>query len=345
MTYDVAVVGAGPAGSVFARELALARPEMKIALIDGQTGQRAKVCGGLLAPDAQKLLARFDMTLPTEILADPQIFAVKTIDLVSRRVRYYQRHYLNMDRRAFDAWLLSLAQGSDIVRGRCTKIEKNGDGFSLAIGDTTISARVIVGADGASSIVRSTFFRPMKKRYTAIQEWYENGGQKTPYYSCIFDSETSDSCSWTIHKDGYVIFGGAFDSRGARESFDKQKARLEDFLGERFGEPIKREACLVSSPRAPRDMITGENGVFLIGEAAGFISSSSFEGISSAIMSAKLLADVFAEGENVEKRYKRATRLLRAKLYLKTLKRAFLCSPCLRALIMKSGITAIKPYR
>ena len=33
-----------------------------------------KCCGGLLSPDAQKLLAKFDLCLPTEVLADPQIF-------------------------------------------------------------------------------------------------------------------------------------------------------------------------------------------------------------------------------------------------------------------------------
>ena len=78
--YDVAVIGAGPAGSVFVKELTKLRPELKIALIDGQSPKLAKPCGGLLAPDAQKLLARFDLVLPKSVLEDPQIFAVKTID-------------------------------------------------------------------------------------------------------------------------------------------------------------------------------------------------------------------------------------------------------------------------
>ena len=40
-----------------------------------------KPCGGLISGDAQKALASFDMTLPKDVLVDPQIFAVKTIDL------------------------------------------------------------------------------------------------------------------------------------------------------------------------------------------------------------------------------------------------------------------------
>ena len=80
--FDIAVIGAGPAGSTFARFLALSKPEARIAIIDGQTRERSKVCGGLLSPDAQKVLASFDMTLPKEVLADPQIFAVETIDIL-----------------------------------------------------------------------------------------------------------------------------------------------------------------------------------------------------------------------------------------------------------------------
>lgn len=41
----------------------------------------SKPCGGLLSEDAQRSLARYDITLPKDVLVDPQIFAVKTIDL------------------------------------------------------------------------------------------------------------------------------------------------------------------------------------------------------------------------------------------------------------------------
>ena len=39
------------------------------------------------------------------------------------------------------------------------------------------------------------------------------------------------------------------------------------------------------------------------------------------------------------------TKKLRFKLYIKTFKRAVLCSPFLRKIIMKSGFTAIEPYK
>ena len=352
IVYDVAVVGAGPAGAVFVKELAQSRPDLRIVIIDGQSPDSAKPCGGLLAPDAQKLLAKFDLVLPKSVLEDPQIFAVQTIDIHRQLIRYYQRHYLNMDRYAFDRWLLSLVPSSvTVLCGRCGKIEKDGDIYSI---HTThgeekkqLSAKAIIGADGGGSVVRRTFFVPMRVQYVAMQQWFENNGQRLPYYSCIFDEKTSDSCSWTIHKGNYVIFGGAFEKQGCRQAFDEQKSRLESFLGSSFGTAVKTEACLVSSPRVMKDFCTGEKSVFLLGEAAGFISASSFEGLSSAMLSAKLLADAFAVGasyDDVQKIYRKNTRPLRLKLRMKSVKRAFLCNPFFRAAIMKSGLQSIRPY-
>ena len=352
IVYDIAVVGAGPAGAIFVKEIASARPELKIVLIDGQSPDTAKPCGGLLAPDAQKLLARFDLVLPKSVLEDPQIFAVETIDIDQKLVRYYQRHYLNMDRYAFDRWLISLVpQCVDIRKGRCREIKKENSFYSVFIrhGDTEeqVRAKALVGADGGGSVVRRTFFSPMRVQYVAIQQWFENRGKKLPYYSCIFDAKTSDSCSWTIHKENYIIFGGAFERQGYRRAFDAQKARLETFLGSSFGEAVKTEACLVSSPRTMKDFCTGKEDVFLLGEAAGFISASSFEGLSSAMYSGKILADALTEGKSYkesQRLYQRNTLTLRLKLRIKSFKRALLCSPLTRGIIMRSRIRSIRLY-
>jgi flavin-dependent dehydrogenase len=352
--YDVTIIGAGPAGSVFAKELAGFLPDLKVLLIDGQTRENPKVCGGLLAPDAQKMFAMLDLTLPTSLLSDPQIFDVETIDLTRGQVRYYQRHYLNMDRYAFDKWLVSLIPDTVEHRiGRCVAIRCEGESITLDMlsdGQTeTVQTRCLVGADGASSIVQKTFFksRHRPKKYVSIQQTFPDTGQDLPPYSCIFDAETSDSCSWTIRKNGEILFGGAFEPAGCREAFARQKTRLEQFFGVTFGEPIKTEACQVTSPRRARDYCIGDGNVLLVGEAAGFISASSFEGISSALLSGRLLAEAFAEShttDQVAAIYRRKTRGLRRKLLGKSLKRSVPCLPVLRYCIMKSGIQSMEKY-
>ena len=354
-SYDIAIIGGGPAGAVCAGELAELMPTLKILLIDGQTPKNAKVCGGLLAPDAQRMFAMLGLTLPKEILADPQIFDVETIDLERRQVRYYQRHYLNMDRYAFDKWLISLIPPAvEVINGRCEGIrEENGtlhvdirsDGQRLSC-----AARYLVGADGASSIVRRTCMQqaPRPLKYVAIQQHFLCSHLRLPPYSCIFDPETSDSCSWTIRKEDTVIFGGAFAAPNCREAFERQKARLEAFLGVSLGTPTKTEACQVTSPRRKRDLCPGRGHILLVGEAAGFISASSFEGISSAVLSGRLLAESLAEGMDADRvlpLYKKKTRRLRGKLRGKMHKRRVLCSPFWRLCIMRSGLRSMKKYR
>lgn len=104
--YDVAIVGAGPAGSTLAR---LVGDKYKVLLVDKRVITRSterresrKCCGGLLAPDAQKMLSEMGLGLPKSVLVEPQLFVVRAIDLPNGLERFYQRFYINMDRQRFD---------------------------------------------------------------------------------------------------------------------------------------------------------------------------------------------------------------------------------------------------
>jgi flavin-dependent dehydrogenase len=342
--YDAAIIGLGPAGATLARLLAQ-QGKRVIAIDKKEPGGFEKPCGGLLAPDAQKVLSRFNLTLPASVLVDPQIFAVRTIDLSSGLIRHYQRFYMNLDRAAFDRWLISLIPPQvDVMKGRCSGIRRSGGHFLVEFEAEGQKRQVetarVIGADGANSLVRRQLFPAFKpQHYVSVQQWFKDTNA-TPFYSCIFDPENTDCYSWALSKDGYFIFGGAYPPQNARQRFENQKEKLEQ-AGFCFGEPLKTEGCMVLRPQHPRAFCLGGKDAYLIGEAAGFISPSSLEGMSFAMESAYQLSRAL-EKEQTDRFYRAYTRKIRGKLLLKILKCPFLFQPTLRRLVMASGLSSVQ---
>jgi len=350
MLYDIAIVGLGPAGASLARLVDSKR--WRVIAFDRRDPRFpercAKPCGGLLSPDALRVLARFNLAIPEGVIASPQIFSVKTIDLDRHITRHYPRFYLNIDRQKFDLWLMSLIPESvTLCPGSVvTSVRRAGDIYEITCRtqgrEDTISARYVVGADGARSVVARMLFGPRQESLLlALQEWTRCDGQN-PFFSCIFYRRNPESYSWSLCKGGFFLFGGAYPLHGARRIFEGQKERLREY-GIGPSAPARREACLVRRLHRLGDIRLGSGNALLIGEAAGFISPSSFEGISGALQSAYLLSRVLNAGKGrVLRQYGRTTRKLRVRYALKIVKAAVLCSPLLRFLIMKSGIRSIR---
>jgi len=343
--YDIAIIGLGPAGATLAR---LLDKKYKVIAIDKKNDISGKCCGGLLSPDAQKILAQFNICLPKDVLVDPQIFSVKTIDIDNQIIKYYQRFYLNMDRKKFDNFLISLIPDNIEIctDSICNKIEfENGVYrfiFKSKETERTEEAKIIIGAEGANSLVRNTFYKKNKiKRYISIQEWYKDE-RNSPFYSCIFDKNLTDSYCWTISKDECLIIGGAFPDKNSQKRFEMLKEKIQN-MGITFGELIKKEACLININKGISGTYTGKNGAYLIGEAAGLISPSSLEGISYSMESAKILAEIINQNiNNISRKYFSKTFGIRMRLLLKIIKKPFMYNRFLRMIIMKSGIKTIK---
>lgn len=351
--YDIVIIGSGPAGANLAR---LIGDKYEVLLIDKRELENEnpknfdnKCCGGLLAPDAQEMIAKVGLGMPKDILVDPQLFAVRTIDLTNNLERLYQRFYFNMNREKFDRWLVSLIPTcvdkqfnsifksfTEIPGGYEIKYIYNGQ-------EITAKTRVIIGADGAFSRLRKSICKNINipEEYIAIQEWFECP-YHIPYFTAIFDEEISDFYSWIIPKEKYLLLGSALKPRdNTREKYDILKTKLTH-LGFNFDNKIKTEGAYINRPKKISQFYAGRDGIALVGEAAGAISPSSAEGISYALKSSLYLAQSLEEGiDGFLDRYKQKVKDIKLNLLIKNLKSPAMYNPFLRQLAMKSGLNSI----
>jgi flavin-dependent dehydrogenase len=361
--YDIGIIGAGPAGATLAR---LVGGNRRVLLLNSG---RQKCCGGILAPEAQKILAQLNLALPKNILVNPQPFAVTIIDAKPNLIRHYARQYININRYNFDQWLLSMLPDSVDVRYNAiykkaeidTTTDKSNNAITIHFNENgkqqSEKVKLLVGADGAASNVRRQFFKSSLKlkKYIAFQDWFDNeeieintSSESLPIdfhnnYVGIFNNDITDFYCWTIPKDNQLLIGGAMPFLpNARNRFESFKIYLNS-IGLKTGQAKKHELCLILRPMTTSAINLGQKQVLLIGEAAGLISPTSAEGISTALASATALAKAINSNKNnLFNEYKKNTKNIIRGIKLKYLKSPAMFNPYLRKLVMKFGFTALE---
>lgn len=317
--YDVIVVGAGPAGATAAR--LLAEKKLSVLLLDKKAFPRDKVCAGWLNARAVE-----DFPYLKERMGDfvetPFYGVTFYKGDMSRHVSYSQDEpagYLTL-RAKLDACLKDLAADAGAeFRGDCTVTDVTHDreGVAVRCGDGTAHrARIVVGADGAASIVA---------RKTRLN----SGWQQHQLVICVNEDIPCPAATVKKHfgekplvimSPAYsmiVGYGWAFPKRehicvgiGGRVNSTKNVA----LIFSNFFEDLKRldliprdlrwtETPTAMDPAGAAANLTPEQAlaegrVLLVGDAGGFSCGSSGEGIYPGMLSARLAADSIAAALN-----------------------------------------------
>jgi flavin-dependent dehydrogenase len=154
--WDVVIVGGGPAGAAAAIQLAARDPALaaNTLLLDRAVFPRHKLCGGAVVQQTDDLLETLGVRL--DIPAVP-IDAIR-IDYPGGSTIHRDHHMFRVVRREeFDHALLNVAggRGVQVRQGEpVIDIRRTGDGVRLDTPSGEYRARVVIGADGAKSLVR-----------------------------------------------------------------------------------------------------------------------------------------------------------------------------------------------
>jgi geranylgeranyl reductase family protein len=294
--YDVAVVGAGPAGCSAAR--ALAQNGMKVVLIEKARLPRYKTCGGgvlgrayrLLPDAAREVVEREFRSIALSFMgAGMDFVATRPTPLVYMTMRAELDFLLTREARKAGAEVVESCHVRGVFAGE-EFVEVTGEGRKFR-------AKFLVAADGVHSAIAKAAGWPDLPQLAPALEWevylaheeFQRLGS-----SARFDFNVIEAgYAWVFPKRDHLSVG----ILSMRRRSPDLHAMLERYL-ERVGidkvQRVERHGYLI--PVHPRPGRLARGRVLLVGDTAGLVDPITAEGISHAVLSGRLAANAICEG-------------------------------------------------
>ena len=301
MHYDLAVVGAGVAGSCAA--FAAAKRGLSVVLLEKKELPRYKLCGGGVTRKTMELLAGEGIRLPLKLFHEVRKVRVK-IPGAEREIDIPRGEILTTYRDVFDFALTKEAEraGAEVRDATGVKGVKQADeGCVIKTERGEVRARFVIGCDGVSSIVRKHLFG---WRFSAgelgVAAEYEVPGLSLEAMEIYF-GYASLSYAWAFPKAEGATIGIAELASRLKESI---ASRLESFAS---ALPYL-DASALPPPRAHLIPMGGIRRkvaaprALLAGDAAGFVDPLSGEGTYYAALSGIKAAQYVSEALRDEER-------------------------------------------
>ncbi|QIG45637.1 geranylgeranyl reductase family protein [Nocardioides anomalus] len=285
--YDVAVLGAGPAGSSAAR--AAAQAGARVVVLDRAAFPRYKTCGGgLIGPSLRALPG-----------APPVRAAITRVSLSldgrRRRTRVVDEPCLQMvTRPELDVWLLDRAAAAGAeVRVPCRFVSLDDDVVTTDAG--SFRAGVVVAADGTSSRLAREVGVRLGHVDLGLELELEAGPQAERWADRVHLDwgPLPGSYAWVFPK-GDTLTVGVIAARGLGDATRRYLRDVVTRLG-LDGLRVVHDSGHLTRCRTP-DSPLGRGRVLLAGDAAGLLEPWTREGISFATRSGALAGAAAAGG-------------------------------------------------
>lgn len=295
-SFDLIVIGSGPAGSACA--VTAAKAGLRVALIDRQAFPRDKLCGGGVTGRSVRYLADIFGIIPTPDLFLPSSrFRLASAGRVLAQRTDAPVIQMTM-RRAFDAALhaQAVAAGAEVhAPARITTLDADAGRVTLADG-RALTAALIVGADGVNSFVaRSLFGRAFDPARIGFALEAELDRNAFPDDVTEIDLGAADwGYGWVFPKSDSMTLGVG----GLHVRNPDMKARFHAYLRSRAPSlaAMDRIPCKGAFlPIGDYRRQPGQGRVLLAGDAAGLVDPITGEGIAWALRSGQFAAEAVIE--------------------------------------------------
>jgi menaquinone-9 beta-reductase len=279
--WDLVVVGAGPAGTATALSALHADPGMAVLLLDRADFPRDKSCGDGIAPHVFDALASIGVTDVADGWTPVRHLELHRGD--ASVGRSMSRPTWVIPRQVFDAALVdrATAAGAVLRRQRVRTLRRSRDEVVL---DERIRARVVVGADGAHSVVRSAVSqRPVRRRALAIRGYSPTPPDRRAKQLIVYGSRRQPSYAWAFDRgDGLSNVGyGELLSHGSVPSRSVLLDQLERLLPGTVPEGTQWRGHHL--PLSDWRWTQPDGRVLLVGDAGGLVNPMTGAGIYYAV--------------------------------------------------------------
>ncbi|GAA1609348.1 hypothetical protein GCM10009789_74730 [Kribbella sancticallisti] len=280
MVWDLVVVGAGPAGAAAALGALTAEPGLSVLLLDRDDFPRDKACGDGIAPQVFDLLAEVGVTGLVDDRTPVRRLALRRGALEVDRLM--ERSAWVVPRMLFDQRLVEAAQsaGAELRRHRVRTI----DVLRSTVQVDELEARVVIGADGAQSVVRRILKAKAGPTALALRGYAPTPEGRADQQVIVFGTARQPSYAWSFDRgDGWsnVGYGEQLSPKRPHPTRAELLDQLEVLLpGATSGGTDWRGHHLPLSTWAWRPQ---SGRVLLVGDAAGLINPMTGEGIYYAV--------------------------------------------------------------
>jgi geranylgeranyl reductase family protein len=290
-SYDVVVIGAGPAGATLAYELA--KKGIGVLVLEKEKLPRYKCCAGGVTSKAAKLLD-FDISGVAEDVVYEITF---TFNLGNPFLGQHSEPLIyTVMRDAFDHFLMQRAQrpGAVLMDGqKVMQIQVSGHSVEIFTADSIFRSRLVVGADGAYSIVARELSMDRSLEYiTAIESEIvvaEDDLAKWKSRVRVDLGVIPGGYAWVFPKRGHLSIGAGCHASKARY-LNRNYQKFLNSLS--IGNYTTARSSSHLIPTCTEGRLVWQDRALLLGDAAGLTDPLTGEGIYNAIQSAQLAAPV-----------------------------------------------------